>query len=112
MVKNPFPMQEMQVRSLHQEDPLEKGMATYSSMRAWRIPRTEEADGLQSMGWERDRTEATKHAHTIIKTLAGSLIVFLENSSILRPKSLRMPILKYKNQIFMFTVDRESTIQA
>ena len=104
-------MQEMQVPSLHQEDPLEEGMATYSSMLAWRIPRTQEPDGLQSMGWERDRTEATKHAHIIIKTLAGSLIIFLEYSSILRPKSLRMPILKYKNRIFMFTVDRESTIQ-
>ena len=43
-------MQEMQVRSLGQEDPLEKGMTTHSSILAWRIPWTEEPGGLQSMG--------------------------------------------------------------
>ena len=37
------------VRSLHLEDPLEEGMATYSSILAWRIPWTEEPGGLQSM---------------------------------------------------------------
>ena len=48
-VKNLLAMQEaqeMQVRSLRQEDPLEKGMATHSSILAWRIPRTEEPGGL------------------------------------------------------------------
>ena len=51
-VKNPPAMQETQVRSLGQEDPLEKGMATHSSIPAcpWRIPWTEEPGGLQSMG--------------------------------------------------------------
>ena len=62
MVKNLPAVQEPQetrVRSLGQEDPLEKGMATHSSMRAWRIPRTEEPGGLQSMGLqELDTTEA------------------------------------------------------
>ena len=48
-VKNLPAMQETQVQSLGQEDPLEKGIATYSSILAWRIPRTEEAGGLQSM---------------------------------------------------------------
>ena len=43
-------MQETQVQSLGQEDPLEKGMATHSSILAWRIPWTEETGGLQSMG--------------------------------------------------------------
>ena len=43
-------MQETQVRSLGWEDPLEKGMATHSSILAWRIPWTEEPGGLQSMG--------------------------------------------------------------
>ena len=42
-------MQKTQVRSLGQEDPLEKGMETHSSILAWRIPWTEEPDGLQSM---------------------------------------------------------------
>ena len=40
----------MQVRSLSQEDPLEKEMATHSSIRAWEIPWTEECGMLQSMG--------------------------------------------------------------
>ena len=43
-------MSETQVRFLDQEDPLEKEMATHSSILAWRIPWTEEPDGLQSMG--------------------------------------------------------------
>ena len=43
-------MWEMQVRSLGQEDPLEKEMATYSSIHAWKIPWAEEPGGLQSMG--------------------------------------------------------------
>ena len=43
-------MQETQVQSLRQEDPLEKGMATHSSIPAWRIPQTEDPGKLQSMG--------------------------------------------------------------
>ena len=46
MVKNLPAMQETQVRSLGWEDPLEKGMATYSIILAWRIPWTEEPGGL------------------------------------------------------------------
>ena len=49
MVKNLPAMQETQVQSLGWEDPLEKGMATHSSILAWRIPWTEEPGGLQSM---------------------------------------------------------------
>ena len=49
IVKNPPPVEETQVQSLGQEDPLEKGMATLSSILAWRIPWTEKPDGLQSM---------------------------------------------------------------
>ena len=55
MVKNLPAMQETQVPSLGQEDPLEKGMATYSSILAWRIPWTEEPGGLKSMGSQRVR---------------------------------------------------------
>ena len=43
-------MQESQVGFLGREDPLEKGMATHSSVLAWEIPRTEEPGGLQSVG--------------------------------------------------------------
>ena len=46
-------MQETWIGSLDQEDPLEKGMATLSSILAWRIPWTEESDGLQTMGSQR-----------------------------------------------------------
>ena len=52
-LKNLPAMQETQVQSLGQEDPLEKGMATHSSILAWRIPWTEEPDGLQSTGSQR-----------------------------------------------------------
>ena len=55
VVKNLPAMQEMQVRSLGQEDPLEKGMATHSSILAWEIPGTEEPGGLQSMASQRVR---------------------------------------------------------
>ena len=48
MVKNLPAMQETWVRSLGQEDPLEKKMTTHSSILAWRIPWTEESGGLQS----------------------------------------------------------------
>ena len=51
-------MQEIQVRSLGQEDPLEKEMAPHSSSLAWKIPWTEEPGGLQSTGLkESDTTE-------------------------------------------------------
>ena len=53
MVKNPPARQETWVRPLGWEDPLEEGMATHSSTLAWRIPRTEEPGGLQSMGSQR-----------------------------------------------------------
>ena len=43
----------MRVPSLGQEDPLEEGMAIHTSIFAWRIPRTEDSDGLQSMGLTR-----------------------------------------------------------
>ena len=48
-------MKEMWVRSLGWEDPLEKEMATHSSILAWKIPWTEESGGLQSMGLQRVR---------------------------------------------------------
>ena len=48
-------MQEAWVRSLGQEDPLDREMATHSSILAWRIPWTEEPGGLQSIGLQRVR---------------------------------------------------------
>ena len=52
-IQNPPAKEKKQVRSLGQEDPLEKEMATYSSIPAWEIPWTEESGGLQSMGSQR-----------------------------------------------------------
>ena len=54
-VKNLPTVQETQVCSLDQEDPLEKGMATHSSILAWRIPWREEPGGLQTMELKRVR---------------------------------------------------------
>ena len=53
MVKDLPAMQEIQVQSLGQEDLLEKGMATHSSLLAWKIPWMEEPGGLQPMGSQR-----------------------------------------------------------
>ena len=50
MVKNLLALQKTQVQSLAGKEPLEQGMATYSSIPAWRIPWIEEPGGLQSMG--------------------------------------------------------------
>ena len=57
-------MQETQVCSLGWEDPLEKGMATHSSILAWRIPWTEEPGGLQSMGLQRVRHPSSTNTFT------------------------------------------------
>ena len=53
VVKNPPAVQEIELQSLVQEDPLEKEMATHSSVLAWRIPGTGEPGGLPSMGSHR-----------------------------------------------------------
>ena len=55
VVKNLPAMQETQVQSLGQEEPLEKEMAPHFSILAWEIPQTEEPGGIQSMGLQRVR---------------------------------------------------------
>ena len=57
LVKNPPAVLETWVQSLGWEDALEKGMATHSSILAWRIPWTEESAGLQSMELQRVRRD-------------------------------------------------------
>ena len=66
MVKNLPAMQESWVRSLGWEDSLEKGMATHSSILAWRIPWTEEPAKLQSIVLQRNghNCATNKHSHT------------------------------------------------
>ena len=64
-------MQETQVQSLDGEDPLEKEMATHSSVLAWKIPRTEGPGGLQSTG-SQSQTGLSTHVGTQLKgTLSG-----------------------------------------
>ena len=53
MVQNLPAMREIEIQSLGQEDPLEKGMATHSIILTWRVPWTEEPGGLQSVGSQR-----------------------------------------------------------
>ena len=62
-MKNLPAMWEIQVRSLGQEDPLEKAMATHSSILAWRTPGTEEPGGLQSVGSHRVRQGRRTNTH-------------------------------------------------
>ena len=62
-VKNMPVIQETQVQFLGQEDPLEEGMATHSSIVAWRIPWTEEPGGLQSMGLQRVGNNLVTNTH-------------------------------------------------
>ena len=57
-------MQETQIQSLGQEDPLEKEMATHFSILAWEIPWREEPGGLQSMGLQRVEHDCSDLAHT------------------------------------------------
>ena len=65
MVKNLPAIWETQVRSLCQEHPLEKGLATHSSFLAWRIPRTKKLWGLQSMGLQRVRHDCESNTSTL-----------------------------------------------
>ena len=66
LVKDHLPVQKMQVRSLDQEDPLEKEMATHSSILAWEIPWTGKIDGLQSMGLQRIGHDlVSEHEHQV-----------------------------------------------
>ena len=73
VVKNLCAMQETRVQYLGQEDGLEKGMATHSSILAWRILWIEEPGGLQSMGWQRVRHDwvTNTHTHTHTHTKLG-----------------------------------------
>ena len=73
--KTHLPMQETQetqIQSLHEEDPLKEGMATHSSILAWRIQWTEEPGRLSPWGRkESDTTEATEHAVISLIPLHG-----------------------------------------
>ena len=79
MVNNPPAMLETWVQSLSWEDPLEEGMATHSSILAWRIPWTEEPGELQSMGLQRvGHNWVTKHTHTHTFSLLRTILTILD----------------------------------
>ena len=104
MVKNLPAMQETQVRSLGQEDPLEKGKATHPSILAWRIQWTEEPGGLQSVGLQRVghdwATNTTKHYYYLpvrFDSLTWNFLTTYESQKVFRhqvslpPASLMPP---------------------
>ena len=68
-VKSLPAMQETGVQSSSWEDPLEKGMATHSSILAWRIPQTKEPGGLQSIGSQRVRHDWATNTYTYLQSL-------------------------------------------
>ena len=71
-----LPMQEMRVRSLGQEDPLEREMATHASILVWRIPWTEEPGGLQPMGSHSQTRLSNEHVHRQCKIFVKMQIGF------------------------------------
>ena len=73
MVKNPPEMQETWVRSLCWENPLEKEMATHSSILAWRIPWTEEPGGLQCMGSQSHMSERRPLHFTVFRVFTNTI---------------------------------------
>ena len=75
-VKNLPAMQETRIWYLDQEDPLEKEIATHSSILAWEIPWTEEPGGLQSMGTQRVRNDWSNLAHTDVMALLMIRFIF------------------------------------
>ena len=72
-VKNLPAIQEIQVQSLSQKDPLEKGMSTHWSILAWRIPWAEDPGGLQSMGSQESDTTKQLTLSLSLETLASHL---------------------------------------
>ena len=79
MVKNLPVVQETQVQSLGQEDPLEKGMATHSSILAWRIPWTEEVQSMGSWRVEYNRATNIHILHTYSSTAQFYIFKFFLN---------------------------------
>ena len=104
--KNLSAMQETRVWSLDHEDPLEKGRATHTSILAWRISRTEEPGGLQSMGLQRVRHDwVTKHRHrhTHTHTHTGwTMAVMVEVATRMRPVLVMLLPWRHGKNFFFF----------
>ena len=93
-VKNPPAMQELWVRSIGWEEPLEEGMATHSSILPWRIPWTEEPGGLQPVGSQRVRHDwVSTHARTPLHIRDLSILAFDIRELVLEPIPCRYCIM-------------------
>ena len=115
MVKNPPAMQETWIQSLGPEDPLEKGMATHSSVLAWRIPWTEEPHQLQSMDLQRvGHYWAAEHTHSPLNTtrfrenVTDHCKLYSAVESVWLTKLLRLPWIFLAVRIYIF-MSRQKT---
>ena len=109
MVKNPPAMQETWIQSLGPEDPLEKGMATHSSILAWRIPQTEEPRQLQSMDLQRVGHDwAAEHTHSPLNTtrfrenVSDNCKLYSAVERVWLMKLLRLPWIFLAVRIYIF----------
>ena len=100
MVKNPPSVKETWVQSLSREDPLEKEMATHSSILVWRIPWTEEPGRLQSMGLkELDTTYQLKRERDGIWNCETNFFAIMNTSAIIFHSPAKAEVLIYSNKL-------------
>ena len=97
-------MQETRVWSLGQDDTLEKGMATHSSIHAWRIPWTEEPGGLQSIGSQRVPHDWVTNTFTFAQSITFQYPLFNNYKGIIlkKTKLLGNPAFLYESPIVPF----------
>ena len=109
-VKNLPATQETQVQSLRREDPLEKEMATHSSILAWEIPWTEELDGLQSMGSQRVKHDWATNTYVSVLLYSWSLLMKVKDES--EKVGLKLNIQNTKiiatGSVFSWQIDGET----
>ena len=110
-VKNLPAMHETQVQSLGQEDPVEKEMATHSSILAWKIPWTEEPGGLQSMGSQRGRSNwgLTCSTHTFFRDNWTPVQTHRPPSGVFQPHSLQCRDLRGKEGLLYRNLKMQSS---
>ena len=112
MVKNPPAIQEIWVQSLGREDPLEREMATHSSILAWELPWTEESGGLQSMGSQRIGHDWVTNTTLALGSSDREKLVFPAVLPLQRSKvalSWRGPSLVRGNLVFRVSVSFPSS---
>ena len=83
-------MQEMQIQSLGQEDPLEEGMATHSGILAWEMPWTEKPSRLQSMGSQRVGYDLVTNQHHLPKSVLSGIWEMTLSSSVSSSEKTRI----------------------